>query len=834
MNFKTTAILIALLLVVGAVWLFSGRTPDVVETPTPGVEQTAAQETRYVLAPRVEADQIVGLTIARPDQPTMRFVRAPQEAGGDELGDWRAVEPVETPAETWMVNSLATTFANLESRKRYEAGEEGRTPEEAGLAPPAATVTLTDRAGKTYTIEVGRKAAMAQDTYVRVQGQAPIHLAQRDLTQEVRREFNEYRSKRLMPFTAENATRVRIDAAGQTLLFTRGADNEWVIDEPVKAHAQADQVLSLLRKLSGLRAQEFVPQTGEDLEALGLATSDIHLVVTTETERTLPAEQEAAETQPAEPRTETVTETHELFIGGFADLQQEKRYARVAQRPGVVTLTQKDVQDLIPDLTRFRDPRIARVAAGAITRLGLEVDGTSAILQRAGGGWTGEGDLQELEMAAVSDLLEAFEDLRAIEYLTQPADPAEFGLAEPRAVVTAMATGSIEPVTIRVGNRTPSGRHAYVERLGQPTIFVVSAAQADRLVVPPLSLRSRELVNVEPERLQRLEIHRGQRLYRLEREQGAWRLITPAEAPIDRESVRLLVNDLSRLRARRVVAKDDAAAYGLDDPRLVMEFTVAAPPAPAAEAGPAETQPAESAELETGEAETQPGETGDVEPASEAATVTPEQESGASEPAPETGGQALVQHPLRVAEHETVVYGQLDDSPYIFEIDPTVYRVLNAELIDRKLFPFEPLQIAGISIIGPGGALEFTRAGEEWTYPADPFVELAQPKVEELIESVAGLRVDQYLEYEDADLQAAGLLAAPVTVSIRLISGQSENLKLEQAARGELPRLAGWVEKKRTFLLRPADVEKLLRGLDAYIKSEEAPAAEPQMPGMQP
>ena len=77
--------------------------------------------------------------------------------------------------------------------------------------------------------------------------------------------------------------------------------------------------------------------------------------------------------------------------------------------------------------------------------------------------------------------------------------------------------------------------------------------------------------------------------------------------------------------------------------------------------------------------------------------------------------------------------------------------------------------------------------------------------------------------------RVAGRATAPVTVVIRLKGELEITLKIGQEQRGALPRVVGWVEKQSVFRLRAADAEKMLRGLDEYIKTEFAEP--PPLPG---
>jgi hypothetical protein len=478
--------------------------------------------------------------------------------------------------------------------------------------------------------------------------------------------------------------------------------------------------------------------------------------------------------QPAEPEEETITEQVGLQIGGFADLKKENRYVKLAGQDWVATVAQKDVAPLIPDLAKLRDSRVTRVAPNMAQKLSLSAEGMTVVLEKTGGKWQGQGELADLEPAAVNDLLQAFEDLRAIDYIDEPADLAEYGLAEPRAEVSVSVSGSVEPVTLRIGNLTKSGRNAYVQREGEPTVFVVSAQQAYRMVVPPLTLRSRKIVSIDEDNIERLVIERGSTRYELVREEDQWK---PAalDVPIDEGPVRAIVNDLSHLRARKVVARGDEGRYGLDQPELTIHFA-------ATEA-----------------------------PAGEKATTQPE----AGPPAP----PVVNEHTLRVSRREKTAFARFDDDPYVYELDDTVYRVLSAELLDRKLFPFAADEVVGVTVVQPAGTLEFAKQGGEWVFAPDPFVKIAQDKVNELIKTLSGLRAESFVQYRGADFQANGLFTAPLTTSLKLKNGELANLKIEQKTDDTSP-LAGWVEQKCAFRLAPADYDKLIRTLDHYLQGE--------------
>ncbi len=781
MNFKTTVLLLVLLMIVFAVWLFfpTVRSPEAEELAPP----RPADEQKYLFDPQPKEDQLVRVELERPGKPGFVFERVDVEGETKTPGEWRMRAPLDVAADGNKVLALARAIIFLQARAATPAGAPaGPSPADAGLEPPAAVITLTDKEGRQYKLEVGGKAPMSSDTYVRVAGQQPVQLTMRDLKPQYDKEVKDFRVQNLVRFRPDEATGIRVEHEDRTYEFSRGADGEWVIDAPLRAHADRAKIREkILTPLSTLQAADFVDDAPESLATYGLDEPFLAITVTTEKTRTLPA----SETQPEEgapPQTETVTETQRLLVGGFADLQSERRYAQTDAGPWVATVAQTSVGNLVPKLSELRDPRVTRIKAADVNQLDLTAGDLTASLKKVSGVWQGTDDLAELDAEAVNDVVDALANLSAISHIDEPDAPAAYGLDTPRVVLTATVAGAVAPITLRIGGETASGRHAYAQRDGEPGVVVVSEAQANRLVVNPLSLRSREVFKFSTDELQAIRIERGSLQYELSRDGPQWKLSDPPDAPVDAANIQNLVNDLARLRARQVVAKGDHARYGLDRPVISIHFHVS-PSAP-----PADTQP-----------ETAP----------------------APEPVP---------HSLVVGFVDNTAYARKDDDPYVFELDSTVYKVMTAELIDARLFSFKPEDVAGIRIVATGGTLELVREDKTWKYAPDPYVELAQNKVEDFIRDVSQMRAETYGAYRGGDLAATGLVDAPASVTIRLNDGQEIVMKMTPDRPGELPRRAALVAEQRIFLMRQADCEKLLRGLDEYVKPDASAAPKPTSP----
>lgn len=778
MNFKTTVVLLVLLLVIAGVLWFVVRPGAPAATPAES-EPAAPTALKPVFEPQIETQNIVRVEVAQADQPPLAFERIedPDKAGS--MADWKIVAPLTAPAEAFAVRGLINTLRGLQSRMQFEPGQKDQpTLADAGLAPPQATITLTDQDGKQFTLEVGKPVVLSSDTYVRVGDASAVHVADRDLAQQIRKPLDEYRAKRLVDLKLEEATRVRVTHEGRSYAFTRGADGEWVIDEPLRAYAAKDKVRSLIMRMNGLRAEQFAADTPESLAPYGLEQPYLSFSVTTETRTEIVGPPAPPDSQPVEPQFETTAREHTLLVGGFADLKREKRYVKPADQPWIATVAQTTLEGLVPKLKELRDPRVTRVSAVAATELTLAAGGQSATLKKIDGVWQGDGDLAALDQPAVNELLEAFEDLEAIDYVDAPEEPAAYGLAAPRATITVSAAGAVTPVTVRIGAETASGRNAYVQREGDPTVLVVRAAQAERLAVELLALRSREVFSFDADHLRQLTVQRPAMRYVLQRGDEGWTLAEPAEAPINLDAVRSLTRDLAQLRASRVVGKGNDAEFNLATPLTTLTFELEQPPASQPTSAAAEAPPAPA---------------------------------------------LCVTHTLYVGRKDGVAYARRDNDPYIFELHDTVYQVLIGELVDPKLFSFRPDDVRSIKVESTGGTLALVKESDGWKYAPDPYVKLAQAKIDELAKDIARLRAEAYYAYRDGDLAAEQLDEPQAKLTIGLADGSEARLHLTQEQPGGLPVKAALVAEQRIFRLQPADCEKLLRGLDAYLV-EDTPA----------
>jgi hypothetical protein len=773
MNFKTTFILIVAVLAIGGLWFL---TKD--QRPARLEPEDDSAQTPPVFADAPGASRIVRVKVERPGQPTMEFEReAPQTTLEDatvidvqNTREWRMVSPVECAAQgvDELVNPILTLTATPATRSKESVDDK-----EAGLEPPLASVELTDTKGQKYALDLGAKLPLSDRMFVRRPADKTLLIAEADLTRQLKRGVNEFRARRLLAFKPAEAQRITLTTGDQAIELERDG-TQWMLRRPVESRAENAKVTEILNKLSYFTVADFVDDAPPSPATYGFDRpfQTIELTVQPAPPPVLP---------PASaPATAPAPITYAVHVADFADNARTKRFIKLADRPWVANVRVNDLTPLTPSLTDLRDRLITRVQSAEARKLEITTAaGQTASLQFVDGQWKGDGDLDQVDRLAVSDLLQAFETVRAVEYVANPGDLAQYGLDNPRASLT-VTTADDRRVTLALGDLTRGGQHAYARRNDEPEVLVITQQQAAALAVAPLTLRSREIF-VAPggAQIRSIEAQDAWQTTRVVKDDsGAWQLESPEGATMDRAAADSIANELSRLRAKRVVARDAAGDYGLASPPLTLTFGV--------------RTPVESS-TETGEAASQPA-------------------------APQWSEPQL--HTLRLAMHQSNYYAVIDDQPWVFELDQSIYRLVTGELLQRKLFSFAADAIKTIRSSNRGDVFEFERAEEAWKYAADPYLKVTKSKVDELVRTFAGLNVDDVVKWNGATAEEAGLTDDAVTLVATTAEGESATLRISPKESADGTHDAVWVEGGRWVRLRAADVESLTQKLEKYLDTQ--------------
>ena len=379
------------------------------------------------------------------------------------------------------------------------------------------------------------------------------------------------------------------------------------------------------------------------------------------------------------------------------------------------------------------------VAAGRITDLTVNAQaGDVTVLTRTENeiDWVltapVETEADDNAATAIATTLAALEIRRVVE--DEAADLAPFGLAEPPVSVT-FATPDGEPLTLAVGDETPTGGERYAA-IGNRVILVADFVEST-LNRTTFELRDRSILEFTGPDVTSFTVEQADDTLRFEKTNSEWRVVEPLAARADFGLVEAMVGRLGS--GEMVTIESEAAAdgaldpLGLDEPRL-------------------------------------------------SATV-------------EVGGES---HTLLVGDEnpETTVYARDAARDLVFTIDAALVDDLarGADTYREKdLFDFRPFNATALTVVrddrtlgfekGPAPADEDTEDaagnGEEvWRRTAPEPADVERPEMDALLRALSELRADSFVESR----QGTGLDAPLATITATFgDDGQEERVLIGRA-----------------------------------------------------
>lgn len=517
----------------------------------------------------VKQDDVNRVEVTRREGGKLAFEKDGQE--------WRMTAPMECPANKYEVQSLIRAVADLKANRTYAKDNEDRPSDKlAGLDEPAATVTLYEGRKPSAELVLGGAVPTGKGSYFRKSGDETIYESDTPLAGTFTKKPTTYRDKKLITADIKDVQRVKVEGVTGFVLV-RDGDN-WVIESPVRARAdksRADRVVQQM--VSSLYVQDWEDDAPSSYKVYQL--DEPRLRVHLETRKQIPPKARPGDpdTQPADIEPSFEEKAYTLLIGGPKDIESKNFFGRMESSPTVFSVGEHVLKALAAPLDELRDKSIAGMDQAKVTKVTAETPGGSMTLTREAGKWS-SADGRPVDDAAVEDLIRAVRDLKATNFADPKDSIGTSDWSDPRARVTLVQEGKLDPVTVLVGQPSSSGKMVYVRNASEEGAAIVHEEEIQQLLQPPVSYGNRTVLEFPQDRARMVEIDRAQGPdLTLSRESGTapWRMTAPVEAAADATAVRNLLQDLASLRAKRVVAVGAGSEYGLDQPQVTLAVHVA-------------------------------------------------------------------------------------------------------------------------------------------------------------------------------------------------------------------------------------------------------------------
>lgn len=379
----------------------------------------------------------------------------------------------------------------------------------------------------------------------------------------------------LIDVKPDEVVRIEVDrpAGGKRVVVSRAENGQWQMTEPVNVAADGSLVETLARNLANLRRSPDAGTIDKDPKPYGLDTPNATVKVFLK-----------GKTEPAAT----------LDVGNKT---KDRLYVRAGGLTGIDVVDPRLLELATEPPVKWRDTVLVRVPSFQVEGITIKEREPARVvaLKRDERRWRmvspvkvpadddkAEGLVAELSALHVADGTDGFveDDVR---------DLAKYGLAEPELTVeVAPFTKLGDPQIVRLGKVVPGkDNQVYAVRGDQNDVVRVEYKRLREAIAGPNDLRSAQVLDFTPQRVDRIRIDAHDKVFDLARTGVGWELLSPVRESADRAAVQTLLSRLAELKTSEFFDPSKVRDPKLDKPEFRVRGWQSEPGKAAASADPA-------------------------------------------------------------------------------------------------------------------------------------------------------------------------------------------------------------------------------------------------------
>jgi Domain of unknown function (DUF4340) len=339
MSFKTTTILMILLVVVGGIFWYTQMNQKA--APSPEAQTIPGQGQKLL---DIDSGDVQGITITDSQG---------QRTSLSKMADaWKMTEPVNATAVDWQTRDLIRTLCDLRSQGRPE-----NAPPDAGLNTPKYEVDLSTSDGKTVRLALGNRTGVGDVMYAQVDG-GDVNLIDSSLAKTLKTAATDLRDKRLLSISTTDVKQVRITTGGQNLTMIQDG-GKWKITSPTELPGDSSAISSLISTITSTEATEFLPSNSDELAFAGFEHPTTQIRLSTAAPTTAPSA-----TEPSDSTSQTLT------IGAPDSLSKDHYFVETSD--GLFAkIAGTSLDNLKKTPMDLRDKNLVTILPGDVTTIAL-------------------------------------------------------------------------------------------------------------------------------------------------------------------------------------------------------------------------------------------------------------------------------------------------------------------------------------------------------------------------------------------------------------------------------------------------------------------------------
>jgi hypothetical protein len=349
------------------------------------------------------------------------------------------------------------------------------------------------------------------------------------------------RKGRVFSADTKDVTAIAITRAEDSVRLQREGE-DWQVLEPVKARGSRSAVDELLANVMTAKIDREIDPSPKSLADFGLDKPAADLTLTLKDGTTLGLQLGAKNP-----------------TGVWV-------YARERDKPAVFALGESVLRDATRPVADFRDRTILAFDAKQVTGFEIVLPDETLVVEGAPRAWRITRPVAlRADNQTVSEFLEKLTAQKVREFVAEaPAARSAYGLERPvRVTIHSGRDKDRVSRTLLLGKVDAARKGVYAMRPGEPSVMLVPEDVYNQVPKNVAVLRDKTLVEIDRDKVARLEIESPKGTVAVSREDGQWKIVAPEALPADQVEVGAVLTKLNDLRAQGFVGEDSAAVSRL-------------------------------------------------------------------------------------------------------------------------------------------------------------------------------------------------------------------------------------------------------------------------------
>jgi Domain of unknown function (DUF4340) len=236
-------------------------------------------------------------------------------------------------------------------------------------------------------------------------------------------------------------------------------------------------------------------------------------------------------------------------------------YARERDKPAVFVLGESVLRDATRPVADFRDRTILGFDAKDVSGFEVVLPEETLAVEGAPREWR---IIRPVTLRADNETVSEFFDKltasKVREFIAEaPSSRDAYGLERPvRITIHTGRDKDRVSRTLLLGKVDPARKGVYAMRAGEPSVLLVPEEVWNQVPKNVAVLRNKSVVEVDRDKLAKLEIDSPKGAVTVARENGQWKIVAPQALPADQVEVGAVVSKLADLRAQGFLSEDAA------------------------------------------------------------------------------------------------------------------------------------------------------------------------------------------------------------------------------------------------------------------------------------